>query len=208
MESLNLEGATLVGFSMGGGEVVRYLSRYGENRVTCAVLASAVTPYLLKTADNPDGIEPKVFEEIAGSIRKDRFDFLKSFGAKFFGRTLIKHTVSESVLEWTYSMALTGSLRSTLAAANAWATTDFRDDMAKIAIPMRVIHGTGDETVPIEVSGRRSVLALPNATISEYEDEPHGLIFTAADRFNQELLAFIRGDVTVPTPPEKGMLMI
>jgi pimeloyl-ACP methyl ester carboxylesterase len=191
METLDLHGATLVGFSMGGGEVVRYLSRYGAGRVNKAVLISAVTPYLLKTSDNPDGVDAKTFTGIEEAIRKGRPDFLKDFGPKFYGRTTLKHTVSEADLEWNQSLALTGSLRSTLAAAKAWSSTDFREDMQRITIPVRVIHGTGDVTVPIDVSGRRSVKILPNATLTEYDGEPHGLFLTAADRLNDELLQFI-----------------
>lgn len=191
MEKLGLNGATLVGFSMGGGEVARYLSRYGASRVSKAVLVAAVTPFLLKTPDNPDGVDQQVFADIEAQIRKDRPAFLKDFGAKFYGRTMLNHTVSDAVLEWNQSLALQGSLRSTLAAANAWATTDFRDDLKNITIPVRLIHGTSDATVPIEVSARRAVKILPNATLSEYDGEPHGLFLTAADRLNAELLEFI-----------------
>lgn len=192
MEHLDLRGAALVGFSMAGGEVVRYLSRYGAKRVSKAVLLAAVTPFLLKTGDNPEGVPPNVFEEIATAIRKDRPAFFQEFWPKFYGRTTLKHTVSESDLEWTQMMALTGSLRSTLAAAEAWSTTDFRKEMAGIVVPVRVIHGTGDATVPIDVSGRKAAKILPNATLSEYEGEPHGLFLTAADRLNAELLQFLR----------------
>jgi len=193
MEKLDLQGATLVGFSMGGGEVVRYLSRYGSSRVAKAVLVAAVTPFLLKTGDNPDGVDAKVFKGIELEIRKDRPAFLKEFGPKFFGRTALKHTVSEAVLEWTQAMALTGSLRSTLKTAKSWATTDFRQEMKGITIPTLVIHGTSDATVPIDVSGRRAAKLLLNAKLSEYDGEPHGLFLTAADRLNEELLQFISG---------------
>ena len=197
IEGLELEDVTLVGFSMGGGEVARYLGEYGSTRVSKAVFISAVTPYLLKTDDNPEGIDASVFDGIEKQIRKDRADFLHSFGPKFFGRSVLKHTVSEPVLEWTQDMALKGSLRATLACANSWATTDFREDLKAIDIPTLVIHGTGDETVPIDASGRRTAKLIPNATLSEYDGEPHGLFLTAADRLNQELLNFIGG---MPTP--------
>ncbi|SEB53796.1 alpha/beta fold hydrolase [Terriglobus roseus] len=193
MEELDLRDATLVGFSMGGGEVVRYLSRYGTSRVSKAVLVSAVTPYLLKTSDNPDGVDPKVFEEIEENLRKDRPAFLNEFGPKFYGRSVVHHTVSEPVLEWTQSMALMGSLRSTLQTAKSWSSTDFREEMKSITIPVLVIHGTSDNTVPIDASGRRSVKILPNATLTEYDGEPHGLFLTAADRLNEELLQFVGG---------------
>ena len=192
VEQLDLREAALVGFSMGGGEVVRYLSRYGTERVERAVLISAVTPYLVKAEGNPEGVDPKVFAGIDEGIRKDRPAFFHEFGPKFYGRTTLKHTVSEPVLEWTQSMAMTGSLGATLETGKAWSTTDFREEMRGLNIPFLVIHGTGDSTVPIDVSGRRSAKLLPNATLLEYDGEPHGLTLTAADRLNADLLDFLR----------------
>ncbi len=191
MEELDLQDATLVGFSMGGGEVIRYLSRYGSTRVAKAVLVAAVTPFLLKTENNPGGIDPQVFADIESAIRKDRFEFLKVFAAKFYGRTMISHTVSDAVLDWTFTMALTASLRSTLAAATAWSTTDFRQEMQRIDTQTLIIHGSGDTTVPLHISGKKSAELLPNSRLIVYEGEPHGLTITAADRLNAELLAFV-----------------
>ena len=202
LEELEIEGATLVGFSMGGGEVVRYLSTYGSARVTSAVLVSAVTPYLLKTDDNADGVDSSVFDGIEQQIRKNRPDFLKDFGEKFFGRTMFKHTVSEPELAWNQEMALTGSLRATLACAKAWSTTDFRADLTAITIPVLIIHGTGDATVPIDVSARRAVKLLSDSSLSEYDGEPHGLFLTAADRLNAELLLFIGGATEPISAPQ------
>ncbi|MDP9171167.1 MAG: alpha/beta hydrolase [Acidobacteriota bacterium] len=191
LDKLDLHGVTLVGFSMGGGEVARYLSQYGTARVKQAVLLAAVTPFLLKTADNPEGIDASVFQGIDEGLRKDRPAFLKDFAPALYGRTLLKHTVSDADLEWTQSMALRGSLRATLAAAKAWSSTDFRDDLKRVSVPVRIIHGTGDDTVPVTLTGRKSLQLLPNATLTEYEGEPHGLFLTAADRLNKELLEFI-----------------
>ena len=201
LEELDVHGATLVGFSMGGGEVVRYLSQYGTARVNKAVLVSAVTPYLLKTDDNPDGVDASVFEDIEKQVRANRPDFLHGFGPKFYGRSVVHHTVSEPQLEWTQSMALTGSQRATLAAAKSWSTTDFRPDLAAIHIPVLVIHGTSDHTVPIDNSGRRTAKLLSNATLSEYDGEPHGLHLTAADRLSAEILEFVGGGRKPITAP-------
>ena len=201
IETLDLRHATLVGFSMGGGEVVRYLSRYGSSRIANAVLISAVPPYLSKSDDNPEGIDPKVFEGIAGQIRKDRADFFTDFASKFYGRTTFSHTVSDGVLESFQAMARTGTLRAVLATAHSWSSTDFRDEMKSITIPVRIIHGTSDNTVPIDVSGRRSVKLLPKASLTEYDGEPHGLTVTAADRLNAELLQFIGGAPEPITDP-------
>ncbi len=129
LETLDVHGATLVGFSMGGGEVVRYLSRYGTARVAKAVLISAVTPFLLKTESNPGGVDASVFEGIGTQILKDRPAFLESFGPKFYGRSALHHTVSDAQLGWTQSMALTSTTHSMLAAARSWSTTDFREEM-------------------------------------------------------------------------------
>ena len=191
MEKLNLFDVTFVGFSMGGGEVARYLSTFGARRVSKAVLVSAVTPFLLKTADNPEGIDQGKFDDIAFALRADRPAFLKDFALKFFGRTAMFEAVSDGVLEWNQSMALTASLRSTLAAARAWSTTDFRTDLKRITIPVLLIHGTADVTVPIEISARKAVQMIPIARLHEYEGEPHGLFITVADRLNKELVTFI-----------------
>lgn len=193
LEELDLREVTLAGLSMGGGEVVRYLTRYDASRVTKAVLISTVTPFLLKTEDNPSGVDEGVFNDIEANLLKDRPAFLKDFCPKFFGRTLLNHTVSEAVLEWSQTMAMTGSLRATLATAKAWSTTDFRQEMKRIPIPVRIIHGTGDVTVPIGASARRSAELLPGASLSEYDGEPHGLFLTAADRLNHELIDFVGG---------------
>ena len=203
MEGLDLKGAVLVGFSMGGGEVARYLSRYGSSRVARAVLVSAVTPYLMETADNPEGVDPETFQKIEASLREDRFAFLKDFATGFYGRSLINRTVSDAVLQWSFGAASMASLHSTLASAQAWSTTDFREDLRAITVPLLVIHGTSDQTVPIEKSARRVPQLVPGAILVEYEGEPHGLFLTAANRLNADLLEF--AETGVVTPPKESL---
>jgi non-heme chloroperoxidase len=191
METLDLQGATLVGFSMGGGEVARYLSTYGPARVAKAVLISAVTPYLLKTPDNPEGVDQKVFDEIVDNLVKDRPAFLEKFSSMFYGRTLINHTVSEPVLHFFQAMALTASPKATIDLVRAWSETDFRADLTTFTVPTLVIHGTGDSTIPIDAAGRRAAALIPNAELLEYDGEPHGLTATAPDKLNADLLNFL-----------------
>ena len=191
MEALDLRGATLVGFSMGGGEVARYLATHGSARVSKAVLISAVTPYLLKTDDNPEGLPKEIFDGIVEKLEEDRPDFLKTFGKLFYGVGLVSHPVSEAFLEFSQGMALTGSPLATARLVRTWSETDFRDDLTKITVPTLVIHGTSDKTVPIENSARRAVKLLSNAELLEYDGQPHGLTATVPKQLNDDLLAFL-----------------
>jgi non-heme chloroperoxidase len=193
IEQLGLPSVSLVGFSMGGGEVARYLARHGSAKVSRAVLVAAVTPYLLKTAEHPDGVDVSVFDEMVEGVMKDRPHFLAQFGPKFFGKTLLDAKVSDEVLQWTLMMAMQGSLRATLACVRAFSETDFRADLPRIDVPTLVIHGTADKTVPLDVAGRQTAKLIPGAQFIEYENEPHGLFLTAKDRLNTDLLAFLRG---------------
>ena len=194
MTKLDLHNAALVGFSMGGGEVVRYLSRHGAARVSKAVLISSVAPYMLKTDSNPDGTPEAQFDEFRENLLKDRFDFLQTFGPQFYGRTAIHHTVSQGVLDWTFSMAVQASLQATLGDLHAFSHTDFREEMKTLATRFLVIHGTSDKTVPIDAAGRAAVKLLPNATLIEYDGEPHGLFMTAPVKLNADLVNFLGGD--------------
>ncbi len=199
MEALNLRGATLVGFSMGGGEVARYLGTYGSARVSKAVLVSAVTPYLLKTDENPEGVDRKTFDDIIENLQKDRPDFLKTFGKMFYGYTLVHHTVSDAMLEFTQMMALTGSPKATIELVRAWSETDFRNDLTKITVPTLVIHGTGDHTIPIDVSARRAIKLLARGELLEYDGEPHGLNATVPEKLNTDLLTFLSRPASTAT---------
>ncbi|MGV3557013.1 alpha/beta fold hydrolase [Larkinella arboricola] len=197
LDELDLRNVTLVGFSMGGGEVVRYVSRYGADRVSKIVLVSAVTPYLLKADDNQDGVDQSVFDEMLETIQADRADFLATFGKQFYGVSLLSHPVSDSFLQWNQTLALLGSPRATIECVRAFSGTDFRSDMAAINIPTLIIHGDSDATVPFEASGQKTHAMIPQSQLLVYEGEPHGLFFTRKDQLNKDLLAFISSTTTV-----------
>lgn len=190
LDTLDLQNVTLVGFSMGGGEVARYMSRHGGARVAKVVFVSAVTPYLLKTDDNPDGVDKSTFDDIQKNIAKDRFDFLQTFGKQFYGEGPLSNPVSKGVLDWSFGMASLGSHQATVACAHAFAETDFRQDLQGIRVPALVIHGADDKTVPIKNSGDRMTQYLPHATYITYDGAPHGLFITEKDKLNQDLLDF------------------
>jgi len=193
LTELDLQNVTLVGFSMGGGEVARYMSRYNGARVARAIFVSAVTPYLLKTDDNPDGVDKSTFDDIIENLGKDRPDFLTSFGKKFYGVGLMSKPVSQATLDWSQNMALMASPRATTACVKAWSETDFRADLATINVPTLFIHGSSDETVPLANSAEQAVKHVPNATLVVYDGEPHGLNVTAKDRLNRDILTFVNG---------------
>ena len=191
IEGLDLSDVTLVGFSMGGGEVARYLSRRGAERIARAALVSAVTPYMLKTDDNPSGVDKSVFDDILQNLAKDRPHFLAGFGRSFFGNSLLEKKVSDEMLQWSLQVAMMASLRATIECAKAFAMTDLRPDMAAFTVPTLIVHGTADKTVPIDSSARVAAKMIPAARLVEYEGEPHGLYATAKDRLTQDLLNFI-----------------
>jgi non-heme chloroperoxidase len=192
LDKLDLNDVTLVGFSMGGGEVARYMGRHGGARVASTVLISAVTPYLVQTSDNPDGVDRSTFDEMIDGLKKDRPNFLASFGKKFFGAGLLNFTVTTEILQWSLSMAMLGSPKATTDCVQAFSETDFRKDLAAFRVPTLVIHGDGDVTVPLAKSGQRAVALLPRAELKVYDGAPHGLFFTEKDRLNQDLIAFIK----------------
>ena len=196
IESAELEGGiALVGFSMGGGEVARYMSRHGGKGVTQAALIGAVVPYLLKTADNPDGADQSVFEEIKAGIRKDRADFFRSFFKDFYGVGVLSHPVSQGVLDHAWRLAMQAGLKGTLACVDAFGTTDFRPDLPSINVPVLIIHGTADQTVPIDPSARAAAAGIKGARLIEYDGAPHGLFATHKDRLTADLLEFLRSGV-------------
>ncbi len=193
MEALDLQGATLVGFSMGGGEVARYLSRHGSQRVARAVLLSAVTPFLLKTPEHPDGADPSIFEAMLDGLAKDRPHFLAGFGKQFTNSGLLNFTVTAEFLQWTLAMAMAGSPKATSDCVRAFSATDFRGDMTAFTMPTLIIHGTGDATVPIDISARVAARMIAGSRLVEYEGASHATFFDSKDKLNADLLAFVGG---------------
>lgn len=197
LEELDLRDVTLVGFSMGGGEVARYLNRFGSARVSKIVLISTVLPFLSKTAGNDEGVDPEVFEDMISQIKDDRIQFLEDFGKKFFGVSMLNKPVSGPLLDYYRMLASMAAQQSTLKAAEAFAQTDFREDIKAISLPTLIIHGDDDQTVPIEASSERTARLIPNAQYTVYEGAPHGLFYTHRDRLNNDLVNFITSSETV-----------
>lgn len=192
IEQTGATNATLLGFSMGGGEVARYMSRHGGRNVSQSVLVASVVPFMLKTDDNPHGTEQATFESMAQGIKEDRAKFWGTFLKQFYGIGLVSHPVSEETVEWSRSLAMQASLKATLDCATAFATTDFRPDLAAFKVPTMIIHGTGDKTVPIEAAGRAAASGIANSTLIEYDGAPHGLTESHKQRYIEDVLAFLR----------------
>lgn len=191
VKELELTDVALVGFSMGGGEVARYMSRHSGRNVTRTALVSSVVPYMLKTEDNPDGVDESTFDEMTKGMKQDRADFFQSFFEGFYGVGMFSQNVSEPWIKYTQSLAMQASLRATLACAQSFATTDFRPDLSAFKVPTLVIHGTTDQTVPIDATGRPAAKGIENATLKEYQDAPHGLIKTHQKQLASDLIEFL-----------------
>lgn len=188
------EKATLVGFSMGGGEVARYMFRYGGKGVGKTVLIASILPFLLRTQDNPTGIEQREFDQIETALRSDRAHFFKGFFEKFFGVSILAPSVSTESLMWMQAIAMQAGMKPTLACLSSFSSTDFRPDLAAFTVPTLIIHGTDDAIVPIEVSAHLVKEKLPQAILREYPGAPHGLFGTDKHRLMQDLLLFLHDD--------------
>lgn len=191
LEGLDIDKAHLVGFSMGGGEIARYLTRYGAGRVSKAVLIASVVPYLLKDTTNPDGVDSSVFADMKKQVREDRFAFLQSFAKTFYGVGIVSKPVSQGVLDWSFILAVMASPKATIDCIDAFGRTDFRPDLTSFTVPTLIIHGTSDKTVPIDPAGRAAAKGISGAQLIEYDGEPHGLFATAPDRLNRDLIEFL-----------------
>ena len=191
LDELDLHEVTLVGFSMGGGEIAKYFSLYGGERVAKVVLISAVVPYMLQTEDNPDGVPQEAFDKMLKEMTDDRPGFLEEFNKDFYGVELLNQPVTSAYLANALTQGLNASPIATIECAKSFSSTDFRDDVPKINVPTLIIHGDKDKTVPIKATAEQAVENIKGAVLKVYEGAPHGLWFTEKDKLNQDLIDFI-----------------
>jgi non-heme chloroperoxidase len=196
---LKLRSFTLVGFSMGGGEVARYLGKYGSQGVSQAVFIGSVPPFLLKTPDNPEGVDGAVFEGIQKAVVADRYAFFTEFFKNFYNTdVLLGKRVSEQAVQASWNLAAGASATASLACVPTW-HEDFREDLKRIDVPTLVIHGDADRIVPISASGLRTAKLIKGARITVVKDGPHCITWTHADEVNRELVDFVgKGDAKHP----------
>jgi len=193
IDTLGVKEVTLVGFSTGGGEVARYIGRYGTRKVKKAVLVSAVPPLMLKTADNPGGLPVEVFDGFRAAQRANRAQFYRDVASgPFYGFNRPGAKVSQGMIDAWCAQGMMAGQKNTYDSIAAFSATDFRADLAKFDIPTLVIHGDDDQVVPIDAAGRASAALIKGAKLLVYPGAPHGLTDTHKDRLNQDLLNFLR----------------
>jgi len=192
LETLDISGATLVGHSTGGGEVARYIGRHGTGRVARAVLVGAVTPQMVVSPSNPDGVPMSVFDGIRAGVHSDRAQFFLDLSMPFYNFNRPGAKVSEGMRQSFLIQGLQCSIKSAYACVKQFSETDFSEDLRKMTIPTLVIHGDDDQIVPLATTARRAVEMLPQGRLSVYEGAGHGLPSTHKDQLNAELLAFLR----------------
>lgn len=191
LTTLDLRGAALAGFSMGGGEVARYIGRYGTSRISKAMLLAAVPPFLLQTPDNPGGVPESVFDDMLAGVTQDRIGFLESFFKSFFNWTPGSGTPSDDAVAYAKSIAWTASPLGTQRCIVAFGKTDFRADLAKFDIPTLIVHGDRDQIVPFEVSGQLSAAMIQGSRLEVLKGAPHGFSATHGDQLNGLMLDFL-----------------
>ena len=189
---LDLNQVVLVGFSMGGGEVVRYLSDFGENRIDKAALIASIIPLVAQKEDNPNGVPQSDLEEIMNALETDRVGFLKNFHQNFYNfDKLGGDKISQAQLDYDFIIASHANPRATIQAAKAWAETDFRSELKNVTVPTLIVHGDEDNIVPIETSAKQAAEGIENNEFHIIKGAPHGLNATHSDELNKLLIEFI-----------------
>lgn len=195
IERLDLRNVTLVGHSMGCGEIVRYLARHGESRVTRIALISPTTPFLMQTEDNPQGAPKAYLDAHIARISADRPLYMTSGAIKFFGLGSAwpgSEVLSSEMVQWALRLILESSPHATIACRRATNETDFRPDLRALKVPTLIIHGDNDQSAPLELCGRRTAQAIQGSQFNIYEGAAHGLFLTEKEHLNNDLLAFIQ----------------
>jgi non-heme chloroperoxidase len=193
IEALDLRDATLVGHSTGGGEVARYIGRYGTKRVARAVLIAAVPPIMLKSATNPEGLPIEVFDQIRAGVAGDRAQFYRELALQFYGANRTGAKVSQGMLDQFWLWSMQAGARGAYDSVKAFSETDFTEDLKKFDIPTLVMHGEDDQIVPVKDSAKKSARLIRGAKEIYYPGAPHGLTATLQDQVNKDLLAFLKG---------------
>ncbi len=198
LTTLELRDFALVGFSMGGGEVARYLGKYGSQGVSKAVFLASVPPYLLKAPDNPEGVDLSVFQGIEKAVAADRYAFFTDFFKNFYNTDLLLgKRVSDQAVQASWNLAAGASATASLACVSTW-YTDFRKDLPRIEVPTLVMHGDADRILPITASGLRTAKLIKGARMVVVEGGPHAINWTHADKVNPELVNFLGQEKSAP----------
>jgi len=192
MAALNLEGATLIGHSTGGGEVARAIGRHGTARIAKVVLMGSVTPLMVKTDSNPNGLPIAAFDKIRAGVTADRSQFFKDLTTAFYGANRQGHTVSQGTRDAFWLQGMQGGLKNELDCIKAFSETDFTEDLKKIDMPTLIIHGDDDQIVPIAASAMLTLKLVKNASLKIIPGGPHGLSDTHKEQLNDILIAFLK----------------
>jgi non-heme chloroperoxidase len=204
MESLDLDDATLIGHSTGGGIVARYVGRHGTGRVAKVVLIGSVTPSLLKTAENPSGTPIETFDGFRQAVIANRAQFMKDLAIIYFGADRPGANISEALIDSCWSQQMLAGFPAAYFQIKAFSETDMSEDLKKIDVPTLILHGDVDQIVPIG-NARRSAKLIPHATLKEYPGAPHAMISTSKDEVNADLLRFLR---TVGNPTAEKVAVL
>lgn len=191
VSQLELKNVILLGFSMGGGEVVRYITNYGSQNIDKIALISSIIPIVKQKDDNPDGVPQNDLDEIMKNLKTDRVTFLESFHKNFYGYGMLSQTVSQKQLDYDWNIASSASPISTIKCAESWANTDFRPELGNINVKTLIVHGDNDKIVPIETSAQQAAKGISDNDFITIEGAPHGLNVTHSKQLNEILTHFL-----------------